>query len=129
MVSEDEVPHIPGLDLTEWFRPLVRLSTTVERGPSLGPVIVPVTVGVSTLTRVTFILSCCLPPHSVIILRLLVSIRIVGGQEVPVQFVKKIRMIHVVLHQLIQHPPLQTFITIICLPSKDSPIFSVSQNS
>ena len=104
LVSKDKVPDVPGLDLGEGLGSMICLRAGVWRGSSLGPVVVPVPVGVSSLTGVAGVLSGRLSPHPVICLGLVVSIRIVRGQEVPVQFVKKVRMIGVVLHQLIQHP-------------------------
>ena len=104
LVSQDEVSDIPGLDLRECLWTVVGLCAGVRGGSSLGPVEVPVPVGVGSLTGVALVLGGRLPPQPVIRLGLVISVRIVGGQEVPVQFVKKIRMIRVVLHQLVQHP-------------------------
>ena len=104
LVSQDEVSDIPGLDLRECLRTVVGLCAGVRGGSSLGPVEVPVPVGVGSLTGVALVLGGRLPPQPVVRLGLVIAVRIVGGQEVPVQLLSQLGVGRVVLHQLLQHP-------------------------
>ena len=46
----------------------------------------------------------CLPPHPVILPGLEVSIRIVEGQEVPVQLIQELGVLRPILQELVEHP-------------------------
>ena len=61
-------------------------------------------VGVSALTLVTWMPRCCLPPHPVLFSCLMVSVRIVRRQKVPIQFCEKIWVVHCILKEFIEHP-------------------------
>ena len=98
LVCQHKVPHVSRLHLAEGGRSLVVEAAAVLGGAALlSPVEVPVPVGVSALTLVTLVPRCRLPPHSVFLSCLMVSVRIVRGQKVPIEFSEEIRVVYNVL--------------------------------
>merc|ERR1719220_3116275 len=98
------VSHVASFNLRERFGAIISLAAAVTRGSRLRPVEIPVPVSVSSLTSVSVVLRRRLSPHSVVLPRLSVSVRVVRGKEVPVETISEFRVVCIVLDQLVEHP-------------------------
>merc|ERR1712038_1578647 len=76
----------------------------MQRGSSLGPVEVPVPVGISSLADITVVLGRGLSPHAIVVTRLSVAVRVCRGKEIPVKVFRELRVSCIVLDHLIEHP-------------------------
>merc|ERR1711936_798163 len=64
--STHKVADIAILNLREGFRAIICLGAAIARGSSLGPVEVPVPVGISPLADITVVLGRGLSPHAIV---------------------------------------------------------------
>ena len=100
--SHHEVPDVLHLRLREGLRATVSLRAFVVTHARLPVVEAPVPVGIHALAaQDRAVLRPRLPPESVVLPAVGVSVRVGGGEEVPVDLVQVVGVLGVVLHQLV----------------------------